>query len=138
MPNNSRTVTGTQYLIAASIFATSNRARCPVTYGELFDMLRTVEFRAHATRPGAVCPPPRFARRPQGKRVLVYKPVHRAMDDEMTYLEQAQMKRRLRGRYGMKIDDFVVPPFIEWVEPADQQNPVPIPDNPPTVTNRFD
>ncbi|TFK81841.1 hypothetical protein K466DRAFT_568780 [Polyporus arcularius HHB13444] len=134
MPNNSRTVTGTQYLIATSIFATSNQMRCPVTYGEVFDLLRTMEFTAHATRTGAVLPPPRFARLPHGKRVLVYKPDHRAMGVEMTYIEQAQLKRRLRDHYGIQIEDFAVPPFIEWVDPADPQNPVPIPDNPPTFS----
>ncbi|RDX46400.1 hypothetical protein OH76DRAFT_1485475 [Lentinus brumalis] len=60
------------------------------------------------------------------------------MDDEMTYIEQAQLKRRLRACYRLKIDDFVVMPFIKWVDPANPQNLVPIPDNLPVLTSSFD
>lgn len=50
-----------------------------------------------------------------------------------------RMKRRLHGCYRMKIDHFLMLLlFIKWADPADQQNLVPILDNPPTVTDRFD
>ncbi|KAI0681666.1 hypothetical protein C8T65DRAFT_751418 [Cerioporus squamosus] len=127
MTNYQQKVTGKQWLIATSVFATTNKNRSHITYGEFLDMLEGMKFTPHERRPGTVRPPQRFGRLPQGRTVLVYNPHNRPLDRKMSYTAQRDMKRQLRDRYRMKLADFFVEPHVEWEHPADPNNPVPIP-----------
>ncbi|KAI0689799.1 hypothetical protein C8T65DRAFT_746022 [Cerioporus squamosus] len=127
MANFKQTVTGKQWLIATSVFATTNKNRFSITYGEFLDMLEGMEFTPHPRWRGAVRPPQRYQRLPQGNSVLSNRPLH----TKMSYRVQAEMKRQLRDRYGMKLAHFFVDPPIDWEHPADPNNPVPIPPSQP-------
>ncbi|RDX47944.1 hypothetical protein OH76DRAFT_1419360 [Lentinus brumalis] len=133
MVNNSRAVTGSQFVVAMSIFASKNEDRFGVTLDELLSMLHAIEFVDHPTIAGAVCPPRRFQNGPQGTDVLLYNPHNKPLGAKMTFKAQAEMKRELRTRYDLKLTDFIPRRVNEWEGPGDPQNPEPIPWDGPTV-----
>ncbi|RDX44103.1 hypothetical protein OH76DRAFT_1487321 [Lentinus brumalis] len=117
-------VTGAQWWIASSIFASNNTDRIRFTYGEFLEVMVAMKFRPHDTLPGVL--------RPRKGRcattMLEYNPLNLAMDRKMSYRRQKEVKRQLRKRYGIQLSDFVVMRPMEWEDPADLHAPVPLED----------
>ncbi|RDX49596.1 hypothetical protein OH76DRAFT_1482970 [Lentinus brumalis] len=114
--------------VAASVYATSEEERVGITYGEFLNMMEAAGFRQHEALAGTLRPPQRFKHLPNGDQLLVFNPCGRSLNAEMLDTMQVKLQTRLREQYGLELEDFEVERKHTWEDPADPNDPVPIPD----------
>ncbi|KAI0710288.1 hypothetical protein C8T65DRAFT_739739 [Cerioporus squamosus] len=128
MTNSKYTVTWRQWVIAASVFATSDADRCWFTYQDFVTVMEAVGFRPHDNQPGTLCPPNRFKAMPNGAQNLCYNACNRPLECQMTPARQDEMQAALRKCYGLELANFTFERNDVWENPADPNVPIPIPD----------
>ncbi|TFK85197.1 hypothetical protein K466DRAFT_601374 [Polyporus arcularius HHB13444] len=121
-------LTWQQWLVVASVYATSDEDREEITYGQYLNVMEAAGFKQHETLTGTLRPPLRFKHLPNGCELLTFNPCGRSLNCEMLNTMQVKLQTRMRELYGLELDDFSVARKETWEDPADPSDPVPIAD----------